>query len=157
MTPLPLLQQREIEAKIVGPLVRAFAIEIGEERTREIVAGVVRQLAQRAGCVAAMGQGGNGLEELAQTIDGWRAGEALELEVLRRDAEALEFNVTRCRFAEMYREIGLEDFGALLSCNRDGAMIEGFNPDIEFRRTQTIMQGASHCDFRYQARDRGKA
>jgi hypothetical protein len=25
----------------------------------------------------------------------------------------------------------------------------GFGPDIKLTRTQTIMQGASHCDFRY--------
>jgi len=28
----------------------------------------------------------------------------------------------------------------------------GFNPDIALTRTQTIMQGASHCDFRFVAR-----
>jgi hypothetical protein len=28
-------------------------------------------------------------------------------------------------------------------------MAEGFGPDIQLTRTQTIMQGASHCDFRY--------
>ncbi len=28
-------------------------------------------------------------------------------------------------------------------------MVEGFNPDMSFVRTQTIMAGASHCDFRY--------
>src|SRR5690348_2831240 len=34
---LPLLQRREIEARIVGPLIRAFAEEIGRERALEIV------------------------------------------------------------------------------------------------------------------------
>lgn len=29
-------------------------------------------------------------------------------------------------------------------------MIEGFNPAIGFARTQTILGGASHCDFRYR-------
>ena len=52
----------------------------------------------------------------------------------------------------MYRRLGLADLGPLLSCNRDGSMIEGFDPDIEFRRTQTIMQGATHCDFRYRVK-----
>ncbi len=28
-------------------------------------------------------------------------------------------------------------------------MVEGFNSDIKFERTQTIMSGAEHCDFRY--------
>ena len=32
----------------------------------------------------------------------------------------------------------------------DFPMAEGFGPDVELTRTQTIMQGASHCDFRYR-------
>ena len=64
----------------------------------------------------------------------------------------LSFNVTRCRYAEMYRSLGIAEVGALLSCNRDFSLVEGFNPDIALTRTQTIMQGASHCDFRFVAR-----
>ena len=70
-------------------------------------------------------------------------------------AEALEFNVTRCRYAEMYRRLGLAEVGPVLSCNRDGSMIEGFNPSVEFRRTQTLMEGAAYCDFRYRKRSEG--
>ena len=60
------------------------------------------------------------------------------------------FNVKRCQYAEMYRDLGKADLGAAMSCNRDGTMVEGFNPDIAFTRTQTIMGGASHCDFVYE-------
>ena len=63
--------------------------------------------------------------------------------------------VIRCRYAEMYRALGVPELGALLSCNRDAALIEGFNPEVTFERTQTLMQGASHCDFRYQLTRRG--
>jgi hypothetical protein len=52
----------------------------------------------------------------------------------------------------MYRALGVPELGALLSCNRDFALIQGFNPDVELRRTQTIMEGAPHCDFRYVRR-----
>jgi hypothetical protein len=52
----------------------------------------------------------------------------------------------------MYRSLGIAEVGALLSCNRDFSLVEGFNPDIALTRTQTIMQGASHCDFRFVAR-----
>jgi len=37
-------------------------------------------------------------------------------------------------------------------------MAEGFGPDIKLTCTQTVMQGASHCDFRYRRereQDRG--
>ncbi len=67
--------------------------------------------------------------------------------------ESFAFDVTRCRYAEMYRSLGMEDLGATLSCNRDGALIEGFNPNVEFTRTQTIMGGADRCDFRFSLRE----
>lgn len=149
MIPLPLLQQREIEASVIAPLMRAFATEVGEERARELLAGAIRELARQAGCAATAAVGGNSLEHLKRVVDTWTAGGALELDLLRDDPDALEFNVTRCRYAEMYRRLGLADLGPVLSCSRDGTMIEGFNPAIRFRRTQTIMDGAAFCDFRY--------
>lgn len=147
---VPLLQQREIEASVIAPLVRAFAAEVGEERACEILTATVRELARYAGCAAAEAVGGNDIAHLRPVVERWTVGGALELDVLRDDADALEFNVTRCQYAEMYHRLGLADLGPLLSCNRDAAMIEGFNPAIEFRRTQTIMGGAGHCDFRYR-------
>jgi hypothetical protein len=148
--PLPLLQQREIEANVIAPLVRAFAAEVGEERAREVLAGVIRELARQSGCAAAAAVGGNDLLHLKRVVETWTTNGALELDVLRDDPDALEFNVTRCRYAEMYRRLGLADLGPILSCSRDGVMIEGFNSQIEFRRTQTLMEGATHCDFRYR-------
>jgi hypothetical protein len=50
----------------------------------------------------------------------------------------------------MYRALGLADLGRSLSCQRDYALAKGFNPAIQLERTQTIMEGASHCDFRFR-------
>ena len=108
-----------------------------------MLAGVVRTLAKQAGCHAAGAVGGNDLPHLRAAIETWKAGGVLELDVLRADGEALEFNVTRCRYAEMYRRLGLADLGPVLSCSRDAAMVEGFNPAIVFRRTQTLMEGCA--------------
>ncbi len=149
MFPLPLLQRREVEAGVIAPLLEAFAREVGAPRAREIVAGVVRELAREAGCAAA--EQGNTLAHFKATVAKWTEGGALELTVLRDDDTALEFDVTRCRFAEMYARLGLADLGGALSCARDAALIEGFNPAIELTRTQTIMEGATHCDFRFRA------
>jgi hypothetical protein len=51
----------------------------------------------------------------------------------------------------MYRALGLAELGSSLSCQRDFSLIEGFNPAIQLTRTQTIMEGAPFCDFRFQA------
>src|SRR5262249_41786127 len=152
---LSILRQREIEARIVGPLFRAFAKEIGEERTRAIIGEVIRRLAKESGCAAAERVGGNDITKFAEAKERWREDDALSLNVIRQDDQALDFDVTRCRYAEMYRALGLEELGPLLSCNRDAAMIEGFNPQIRLTRTQTIMEGASHCDFRFRVVDEG--
>jgi hypothetical protein len=45
--------------------------------------------------------------------------------------------------------MGLGEIGHLLSCQRDGTFCEGYDDRIKLKRTQTIMQGASHCDFDY--------
>jgi hypothetical protein len=52
----------------------------------------------------------------------------------------------------MYKELGIPELGKVLSCARDFALIEEFNPDIELKRTQTILEGAAFCDFRYEVK-----
>ena len=39
--------------------------------------------------------------------------------------------------------MGLGDIGDILSCNRDGAFYEGYDPRIELTRTQTIMRSTA--------------
>ena len=151
---LPLLQQREIEARIVGPLVRAFADELGQERTLAIVREVISRLAREGGAELARSLGEQSLEAFSRTLDRWRENDALEIEVLEQSPESLSFNVVRCRYAEMYRALGLADLGFSLSCQRDFALAEGFSPDITLTRTQTLMEGAPFCDFRFR-RERG--
>ena len=147
---LTLLHQREVEARIVGPLLRAFSSEIGHERTLELVRGVISELARAGGDNLARQLGGETLDAFAIGLDRWKEGGALEIDVLEQTTDRLDFNVTRCRYAEMYKALGLGDFGFSLSCQRDFALIQGFNPAIELTRTQTIMEGAAFCDFRFR-------
>ena len=79
----------------------------------------------------------------------WTRGGALEREVMEQSETRYRFNVTRCKYAEMYRDMGLGEIGHLLSCQRDGTFCEGYDKRLKLKRTQTIMQGASHCDFDY--------
>ncbi len=149
---LTLFQRREIEARIVGPLIRAVMAEIGPERTKALLGEVIAGLARDAGAAMAREFTDASLPAFARGLERWTAGGALEIRMIEADEQRLDFDVTRCRYAEMYRELGLEDLGASLSCCRDFALIEGFNPGVELTRTQTIMEGASHCDFRFRAK-----
>ena len=79
-----------------------------------------------------------------------RAGEALDYQVREQSQDVFAIDVTGFRYAEFYRELGEPELGFLLVCSADFLMTEGFDPDITLTRTQTIMQGASRCDFRYR-------
>ena len=149
------LKRREIEARILMPVLQALGEEFGHERVFEVARRVIVEVAREQGRQLVERTGGNSLTHFAAALEDWKKGDAYRMEVLRQDDDRFDFNVTRCRYAEMYRALGIPEVGALLSCNRDFALIEGFNPDVELERTQTIMQGATHCDFRFRRRAAG--
>ena len=75
-----------------------------------------------------------------------------QLSSLESDSKRYSFDVTRCKYVEMYNDLGFGDLGAIFSCPRDFEFVAGFNPELNLKRSQTIMQGATHCDFRYSAK-----
>jgi hypothetical protein len=143
------LKRREIEARILAPFVEALGAEFGRERVVEILRGVVIAIARQQGAALAGQLGDNSLGNFRAATEAWKMDDALHIEVLEQSSDRYSFNVTGCRYAEMYRALGIPELGAVLSCNRDFSLIEGYNPGVELTRTQTLMQGASHCDFRY--------
>jgi hypothetical protein len=144
------LKRREIEARILAPLINAFAAEFGRERVIEIAKRVIVEIARRQGKALADQLGGNSLAHFVSGKDPWVKGDALQVEVLEANDTTYNFNVTRCRYAEMYRALGIPELGVVLSCGRDFALGEGFNPNMQLTRNQTIMEGAPFCDFRYR-------
>ena len=145
------LARREIEARIVAPLLERLAATFGDG-VYDIARDVIVDVAREQGAALAEHLGDDSLPAFAAGLGAWSADGALVSEVIELSDESFAFDVTRCRYAEMYRSLGLDDLGATLSCNRDGSLIDGFNPNVEFTRTQTIMSGASHCDFRFALR-----
>ena len=150
MDPLPILQQRRIEANILKHVYENLSERFGKEQAREIVQETVSQAAIEQGkTFADQIDGDPNLKDFYDILPLWSRDGALEIDVLEASPNKLNFNVKRCRYAEMYREMGIGEIGDLLSCQRVGDFCIGYNTEIEFRRTQTIMGGASHCDFRY--------
>ena len=148
---ITLLQQRGIEAEVLIPFIRRLESELGRERAHEIAREVIGEIAREQGRRVAEALQRDDLEGFTEVKDSWGgAGGDLQIETLRQDGEVIEFNVVGCRFAEMYRRLGAEDLGFLLSCQRDFSLSEGYSSELHLTRTQTIMQGAPYCDFRYR-------
>jgi predicted RNase H-like nuclease len=144
------LTRREVEARILAPVIDALGREFGRDEVIAVVRETIIRIAQEQGAQLAETMGGDSLAVFADSLRFWTQDNALEIDVLAQDEQRFDFNVTRCRYAELYRALDIPELGAVLSCNRDWALIQGFNPEVELTRTQTIMQGASFCDFRYR-------
>jgi len=143
------LTRRETEARILAPVIDALGAAFGRDAVVDVVRDVIVDLARAQG-EALAAEYGDGTDAFMQTLQFWTQGGALEIEVQQQTRTVLNFDVKRCRYAEMYRALGAADLGAVLSCNRDFAMVEGFNPKARLTRDQTIMRGATCCTFRYE-------
>jgi hypothetical protein len=144
------LKRREIEARILSPILEALGNEFGREEVIEITRRTMTEIARQQGKELADQMGTNDLESYGKSIEPWSRSGALELRILNQDEKTLSFDVTGCKYAELYRGLGIPELGGVLSCSRDAAFIEGFNSGITLERTQTIMQGSGFCDFRFR-------
>jgi len=145
---ISILDRRKIEAQIAGPLIKAFIEEFGGEKALAVVRSVIGKLARQSGMDLFKALGGNTMADLARGLTAWAKGDAYEMEGITLSATEYVYNITRCRYAEMYKAIGMADLGVILSCGRDFELIAGFNPRMKLTRTKTIMEGCDCCDFR---------
>jgi hypothetical protein len=143
-------RRREIQASVAACLIREFAAVMGHDKAVEVAVAAIREDARTAGRMMAGKLGGDTLAELSRVVrDLWAEDDAISIRMLEETDRNLDFDVTRCRYAEMYDALDMKDLGFCLSCSRDGAFAEGFNSRIRLSRTRTIMQGEAYCDFRF--------
>jgi L-2-amino-thiazoline-4-carboxylic acid hydrolase len=152
MSEIPTLTKRKLQAQVIGPIYAEMVAQVGEEKASAILDAAIRKAAIAEGgeFAAKAPDGVTSMEDFIKLYELWTADGALEVTVLEASDKVFNFDVTRCRYAETYKEMGLGKIGHLLSCNRDGSFCEGYDPKIKLDRAQTIMQGASCCTFRYR-------
>jgi hypothetical protein len=71
--------------------------------------------------------------------------------VVENTNDTLRVDVTYCAFYEIANQLGARE-ACLLHCYaHDAGTSELFKPlDISFKMTNTLVDGASHCDFRFE-------
>lgn len=151
---VPMLVRREIEARIIAPFVEQLSKHLPRAQVLDALRATIERVAREQGGALPAVVGGNDLASFEKVTDRWQQNGALSLDVLQQTPEQYDFNVTRCRYAEMYQRLGIPELGRILSCSRDFVASEGFNPALHLTRTQTILDGAPFCDFRYRLEER---
>src|SRR4051812_25567696 len=115
---LSLLDKTRIQAQVLVPVLRALRDELGKERADAIVRHALRDWSRQV--FAAIGEDIEGSPRrkwaAMHTALAAVTEQEVAIEMRRHDQEALEFDVTRCRFAEFFRALGEPDRGALLVC-----------------------------------------
>jgi len=150
---MPMIEKRRIEAELIKEIYDVLKPRVGKEEAQEIIRISVANSAITQGReFRAQYDHMPTLADLAANHHLWDADDALERTYLQETDTHLDYNITRCEYAKMYRAMGLGEIGHLLSCNRDGSYCIGFSDNIELTRTQTIMEGADYCDFRYRTK-----
>ena len=145
------IEQAKIQAQVLVPLVKALQAEFGEEKANRIVRKALGDLYRGFGEEFWRSRNEPNLgKSVASAFKTYAQDGALDYRVDEQSQDAFALDVTRCRYAEFYKELGAPELGFLLVCTADFAVAEGFGPDVRLTRTQTIMQGATHCDFRYR-------
>ena len=129
-----LFEKRTIEAKALKPILEALVKKIGLEETKSLLRGVNEEVARREGKLMAQALGSDSVTAMADEMSTWGEDGSLEEEVLEKTDRSYVFNITRCKFAELYGELGLRELGYALSCCRDDTFIEGYNPKIKLHR-----------------------
>ena len=145
---VPLIDRVRIQAEVLVPLVRELRIELGEPRAHELLRRTLGPMFRGAGERFFDEAGRQTFEAMQAHGAESAAGDAVAFET-RETEDGFEADVTRCQYAALFQELGEPELGFLFVCSSDYGIYEAF-PDVELERTQTIMQGASHCDFRYR-------
>jgi L-2-amino-thiazoline-4-carboxylic acid hydrolase len=147
-----LLDKTRMQAQVLVPVLRALRAELGKDKADAIVRQALRDWSKQL--FAAIGDGVEGGPRrkwaAIQSVWGEVSGREVEAEILRHDRQALDMDVTRCRFAEFFRALGEPELGALLICAHDFDIASVGEGAVSLDRAQTIMQGAPRCTFRYK-------
>jgi hypothetical protein len=89
------LKRREIEARILAPVIDALGAEFGRDRVIAMVRDVIVRVAREQGQALAGRMGGDSLTDFARALDDWQRGDALRMDVLEQSDDRFAFKVTR--------------------------------------------------------------
>jgi hypothetical protein len=144
MAKLSMLEAVKIQARALIPVVKALEVELGKARAHALVGAAIAE--SHAIFVASRVSE----RDTHPRADQGAFAYPVTSEIVENTPESLAINMTACDFARYFREIGEPEIGALMTCGVDFAVNAKLRPSWDFARTQTQMEGASFCDFRWR-------
>ena len=152
------LERVKAQTEVLLPVLKALRAELGNHKAEQLVFSALRESSREHFRRAAERRPGSGREKWRDLTDALDVviGDTVERVSLRDDESAFDYDVTSCRFANFFHALGEPALGEVLTCEADNHVVEAGDGEVELNRPQTIMRGASHCQFRYRFNRTGK-
>src|SRR5215469_11862797 len=101
------IEQAKIQARVLVPLVKALQAELGEARANALVRKALCDIYRRYGEEFWKAKNETSLgKAIASAFSTYARDDALEFSVHEQSEDAFAFDVTRCRYAQFYKELG---------------------------------------------------
>ena len=111
---IPVIEQAKIQAQVLVPLVKALQAELGEERANSLVRKALGDLYRRHGEEYWRTRHEKNLGTImASAFATYAREDALDYRVIEQSPDAFAIDVTGCRYAEFYKELGEPELGKL--------------------------------------------
>jgi len=146
MAGISILDAVKIQARVVIPIVRALEAELGKEKAHALVGRALAEAQASFAAKRVTSRDAHPREEVGAF------SYPVESEIVENTDHSLAIDMTACEFAKYFRSIAEPEIGALMTCGVDFAVNAKLRPSWDFARTQTQMQGAPFCDFRWRLR-----
>ncbi len=150
-TPTPYMQWVKSQTDMLVPLLRHLRTELGEENANALVYPALRDYMKKWVSEFSSKESGSPIdnffktsESLEETYEG-----DVDYDILKHDDKNFDLNVTRCRFAQLFRQLGEPELGVILVCEVDNHIADLSAPSVKLSRPDTMMKGGTHCPFRY--------
>ena len=150
-TPTAYMQWVKSQTDVLIPILRHLRAELGEEKANALVYPVLREYMKKWISGFASKESDNPIENFFKTsemLEKTYEGD-VEYDVLKNNDEKLDLNVTRCRYAQLFRPLNEPELGAILVCEVDNHIADLSAPAVKLSRADTMMKGGTHCPFRY--------
>jgi predicted ArsR family transcriptional regulator len=97
-------------------------------------------------------EGSNTIDDLVRLL--WEPMQEMGVAyTVEKTDEGVQMCVTQCPFADFARQTDNAKWAYRLYCASDPHIVAGFNPQIGFRRTKTLVEGGDCCDHFYYMKE----
>lgn len=124
--------------KKLKALLERYESEFGPEAEQRVLE-IIAENTKKAWVEIAKEREDNGIQGILDTL--WKSFKEVGGEfTVERTEDSAQIHCTRCPMADTYRKIGKPEYGLIFHCSTDPHIVAGFNPEMEFKITKTLMK-----------------